>query len=290
MLQQTLANVPGQLQPALREQAFQFLGIQRQGLRVDFLQFALQQQARQVPGRTAASADPPAHLRRAALQQAVEAGIQFGAGLAWVVVEEDPQRLFDALQQSLQFDLRSAVADGHVQGAGQAGEQIARFERLAVQVEPDHLYIRLGQAGAFAEQHALAEAGRRAEQVQPLVSGEQALGETRAVDVPGRQTRQRGARLAQTGGGGEDVDLLVLGHAAAPGCAPGPHGVATGEAGLVRRWPAAGARPRGGRVRVRPPGGTACPRRRGGRRIAHRWAGPRRSSAAARSSLVVRWR
>ena len=45
----------------------------------------------------------------AAAHAAIEAGVQLGAGLPGVVVEDDPQRLLDAAEQAAQLDIRRAA-------------------------------------------------------------------------------------------------------------------------------------------------------------------------------------
>jgi len=196
---------------ALLQEAGEFLLVEGQGVGVELLQVALQQQAWQVPGRPTAPADPPAQGVRGAFEQAVEAGIQLGAGLARIVVEDDPQRLLDAPEQQAQFGTGLAVAVRQLQGGGQAGEQFGGAVRVAEQVEPDHASGEGRLARAFVEQHALAKAGRGADQGQAAVAGQQGLGQARAMDMRRRQAGQGRVRLSRGGSRMQGANLLVHG-------------------------------------------------------------------------------
>ena len=76
-----------------------------------FQQLAVDQETWQVAGETSPGADPPGDLKAAGIQQALQAGIQLGIGLAAIVVQHDPERLATLLQDWLRKWAEPAARD-----------------------------------------------------------------------------------------------------------------------------------------------------------------------------------
>ncbi|MNT64855.1 hypothetical protein D3C72_2027900 [compost metagenome] len=97
--QQLPGYLGGQREAEVVQQAFQLLVIQGQRAGIQLVQVALEEQAWQAPGRAPSPVDPPAQLVRRLLEQVFQAGVQLGAGLSRIVVEDQPGGLVQAGEQ-----------------------------------------------------------------------------------------------------------------------------------------------------------------------------------------------
>ncbi|MNE75482.1 hypothetical protein D3C80_1716460 [compost metagenome] len=91
------AGGAGQRVKALH-QGFKLLAIERQLSGTKLQQFTFQQQTRQLPGWPLPATDPQLH-RRLGTQQAVDPGVEFGAGIGRKVVKGKPPAQLAAFQQ-----------------------------------------------------------------------------------------------------------------------------------------------------------------------------------------------
>ena len=180
------------------EQFGDLVGIERQQAAVDLQQLPFQQQPRQVALRPPPARQPPAHPWRGRAQQAIEAGVEGGVGVPWVIVEQQPQRGCVAQPPA---QLRFVAFLGQAEGAGQAAAEGRGVQRFPAQRQPDHLHARRRPPRAFSEEDGLAAASGRAEQSQAAFAAQQRLVQTGPRQVLRRQPRQGGGQLGRLGHG-----------------------------------------------------------------------------------------
>ncbi|MNF45258.1 hypothetical protein D3C84_263860 [compost metagenome] len=178
-------------------QSLVLLAIERQLGGIQLQEVSGQQQAGQVPGRALAHADQQAQVGQGAGEELVDAVVETGRWVAGVVVQDQPDPFAAMPQQQLHGLGGGQGRDVLLQFAGELGDQLFGRQRLAGEREPyDRAVFGLG-AEEFIEQHALAEAGRRAEQAQARVLGCEALDQQWAGHMgwrKARQARRRGVR------------------------------------------------------------------------------------------------
>lgn len=133
--------------PVQAEQFGDLVGIERQQAAVDLQQLPFQQQPRQVALRPPPARQPPAHPWRGRAQQAIEAGVEGGVGVPWVIVEQQPQRGCVA-QPPAQLCFVAVL--GQAEGAGQAAAEGRGVQRFPAQRQPDHLHARRRPPRAFS--------------------------------------------------------------------------------------------------------------------------------------------
>lgn len=184
--------------PVQAEQFGDLVGIERQQAAVDLQQLPFQQQPRQVALRPPPARQPPAHPWRGRAQQAIEAGVEGGVGMPWVIVEQQPQRGSVAQPPA---QLRFVAVLGQAESAGQAAAEGRGVQRFPAQRQPDHLHARRRPPRAFSEEDGLAAAGGRAEQSQAAFAAQQRLVQTGPRQVLRRQPRQGGGQLGRLGHG-----------------------------------------------------------------------------------------
>ena len=83
----------------------------------------------------------------------------------------------------------TAIVERQLHGCGQSLAQLHRCQAAATEIEPYTLDGGWCVACALAEQHALAGTGRRAQQAQSRLAGEQALQQGWAGNHTRRQSR-----------------------------------------------------------------------------------------------------
>lgn len=173
-----LAGVP--------QQRHQFVGLEGQGGGVELQQVAVDQQAREVAGGTAAGAQPPGDGAATGSDESVEAGVEGGVGLAGVVVEHQPGGAAPDGQGAQQAGF---VVRLQPQRDGQDGAQPG-LALTATEGQPVQGIARGPALGALQQQHTLATAGGRAEQAQACGTGQQGLHQPGTGDMQGRQPGQ----------------------------------------------------------------------------------------------------